>query len=121
MDDGGVAITHYQTSVNMSEPVNTSDTSTVATFTLNPIGEHLVQVRAVNCAGVSEYTSKSFNFTISAGVTLMLHVLIINFTSVIIIVVQLPMTTATEPEDSTNTSGVSNESLSTSNGIIANW
>ena len=52
LDDGGVAITHYQISVNMSEPVITTDT--VATFTLNSTGEHLVQVRAGNCAGVSD-------------------------------------------------------------------
>ena len=52
LDDGGVAITHYQISVNMSEPVITTDT--VATFTLNSTGQHLVRVRAVNCAGVSD-------------------------------------------------------------------
>ena len=55
LDDGGVAITHYQISVNMSEPVITTDD--VAIFTLNSTGEHLVQVRAVNCAGVSAYSS----------------------------------------------------------------
>ena len=55
LDDGGVAIIHYQISVNMSEPVITTDT--VATFTLNSTGEHLVQVRVVNCAGVSAYSS----------------------------------------------------------------
>ena len=55
LDDGGVAITHYQISVDMSELVNTTDT--VATFTLNSTEEHLVQVRAVNCAGVSDDAS----------------------------------------------------------------
>ena len=58
LDDGGVAITHYQISVDMSEPVITTDT--VATFTLNSTGEHLVQVRAVNCAGVSDDASVNF-------------------------------------------------------------
>ena len=57
LDDGGVAIINYQISVNMSEPVITTYTDTVTTFTLNCRGEHLVQVRAVNCAGVSEFTS----------------------------------------------------------------
>ena len=52
LDDGGVAITHYQISVNMSERVITTDT--VAILTLNSTGEYLVQVRAVNCAGVSD-------------------------------------------------------------------
>ena len=61
LDDGGVAITHYQISVNMSEPVITTDT--VATFTLNSRGEHLVQVRAVNCAGVGVYSSIVVSFT----------------------------------------------------------
>ena len=60
LDDGGVAITHYQISVNMSEPVITTDT--VATFTLNSTGEHLVQVRAVNCAGVSDDASIIVSF-----------------------------------------------------------
>ena len=56
LDDGGVAINNYQISV-MCEFELMSTTDTVAIFTLNSRGEHLVQVRAVNCAGVSNTES----------------------------------------------------------------
>ena len=48
-DDGGANITSYQVFVDNSLQVTSTDT--VAIIELNPTGEHLVQVRAGNCAG----------------------------------------------------------------------
>ena len=73
-DDGRVDYTHYQVFVNESEQeilytpdapdnttntTDTTDTTTSATtaFTLNATGDHLVQVRAVNCVGTRNQTS----------------------------------------------------------------
>ena len=75
-DDGRVDYTHYQVFVNESEQeimytpdtkdtanstntTNTTNTTTSATtaFTLNATGDHLVQVRAVNCVGTRNQTS----------------------------------------------------------------
>ena len=62
LDDGGVAITNYQISVNVSEPVMiTNAAETMATFPLNS-REHVVHVRAVNCAGVSDAITISTSF-----------------------------------------------------------
>ena len=60
LDDGGVTVTSYQIFVYEHELVVTTDT---VAYTLNCTGEHLVEVRAVNCAGISPTTSVLINTT----------------------------------------------------------
>ena len=61
LDDGGVAINRYQISIDTLESemmITTDDTETVTTFSAQKsVGEYLVQIRAVNCAGVSKHSS----------------------------------------------------------------
>jgi hypothetical protein len=48
LDSGGVAITNYLISVNMSQQVFSTDATT---FTLNSTGQSLIEVSAVNDCG----------------------------------------------------------------------
>jgi hypothetical protein len=50
LDSGGVAITNYLISVNMSQQISSTDTT--ITFTLKTIGQHLVEISAVNDCGI---------------------------------------------------------------------
>jgi hypothetical protein len=49
LDNGGVATTHYLISVNKSQHMISTDTTT--TFTLNSIGQSLIELNAVNDCG----------------------------------------------------------------------
>jgi hypothetical protein len=56
LNNGGVVITNYLISVNMSQQVLSTDTTT--TFTLNSTGQSLIEVSAVNdCGFTSDDTS----------------------------------------------------------------
>ena len=59
LDDGGASITSYHVFVDQVYKI--MENATMATIGLNSAGEHLVQVRAVNCAGYSDNVSLSIN------------------------------------------------------------
>ena len=65
LDDGGAAITSYQIFVNSSDSeVLYQVVSNEATIVLNSTGEYFIQIRAINCIGVSS-NSIPITFTIT--------------------------------------------------------
>jgi hypothetical protein len=74
LDNGGVAITNYLISVNMSQQVFSTDTTT--TFTLNSTGEHLIEISAVNnCGIIGDNVSAIVNITGISNADSSIHVL----------------------------------------------
>jgi hypothetical protein len=62
LNNGGVVITNYLISVNMSQQLFIADTTTI--FTLNSTGQLLVAVSAVNeCGFVSDNATTTINTT----------------------------------------------------------
>ena len=63
LDNGGAPITGYQIIfINSSEDVLVSS-DTEATIVLNSTGVYFIQIRAINCIGVSSNLSVSINIT----------------------------------------------------------
>ena len=63
LDNGGAPITGYQIFINSSEDVLDVSTDTEATIVLNSTGKYFIQIRAINCIGVSPNLSVSINIT----------------------------------------------------------
>ena len=59
LDDGGATVTSYQ--IFIDKVMENITSATEATIGLISVGEYLVQVRAVNCAGYSDNVSLSIN------------------------------------------------------------
>ena len=60
LDNGGVPITGYQIFINSSEDVLVSN-DTEVTIVLNSTGKYFIQIRAINCIGVSPNLSVLIN------------------------------------------------------------
>ena len=67
LDDGGAAITGYQIFVNSSKVSEVLrqvvSNNTDAAFVLNSTGKYFIQIRAVNCIGVSPNLSVLISIT----------------------------------------------------------
>ena len=60
LDNGGAAISGYQIFINSSEVLHqVVSNDTDASIVLNSTGEYFIQIRAVNCIGVSPNISTS--------------------------------------------------------------
>ena len=80
LNDGGVAITNYLIFVNMSQQAVSTDTTT--TLTLDPTGQHLIEISAVNQCGImGDNSSKILNFT--GRVQSSLHEVFLKFPSLL--------------------------------------
>ena len=74
LDDGGASVTSYQIFVDNS--IRESATTAITSIELNSTSrEHLVEVRAVNCAGYSTNVSSNFSAATPAIESMMLPIL----------------------------------------------
>ena len=62
LNNGGAPITGYQIFINSSEDVLVSS-DTEATIILNSTGVYFIQIRAINCIGISPNLSVLINIT----------------------------------------------------------